>query len=164
MRFVLAFSLLLPAGAFAAPRTAPPTAPAAAPASAPVAPTIDPAFEADIRQLLAVTGSAALAKQMMTQMLPQLKQLAPSLPASFWTDFEASVDTNELIDLMVPVYARHLTDDDVKALVAFYQTPTGQKYISVSPAIAQDSMMVGRQWGESLAMRVLTKAQAAPAP
>jgi uncharacterized protein len=64
------------------------------------------------------------------------------------------------VDLIVPVYDRNLTHDDIKELIRFYETPTGRKFVSVLPKITQESMAVGEKWGRDLAMRVMTKLQA----
>ena len=72
------------------------------------------------------------------------------------------VHTDELIDLIVPVYDRNLTHDDVKELIRFYQSPTGRKFVSVLPKITQESMVVGEKWGRELAMKVMAKLQSLP--
>jgi hypothetical protein len=41
---------------------------------------------------------------------------------------------------MVPVYQKHLTKGDVDALVAFYSSPTGKKFLIEMPAITSESM------------------------
>ena len=84
----------------------------------------------------------------------------PQVPEKFWSDFMKEVHTDELIDLIVLVYDRNLTEGDVKELIRFYETPTGKKFVSVLPEITQESMSVGEKWGRDLAMRVMTKLQA----
>jgi len=47
---------------------------------------------------------------------------------------------NELINnVYYPVLAQHFTVSEVEELIAFYETPVGQKYISVSPTVMQES-------------------------
>jgi hypothetical protein len=49
---------------------------------------------------------------------------------------------NDLIQDLVPVYQRHLTRSDVRALIAFYSSAPGQKILREQPAMIQESMKV----------------------
>ena len=123
----------------------------------------------DIRKLLDITGSGKLGTQVMTQMIGNMKKAMPQVPETFWANFMKEVHTDELIDLIVPVYDRNLTQSDVTELIRFYESPTGKKFVSVLPKITQESMGVGEQWGRELAMRVMVKlqqsqSQSQPAP
>jgi hypothetical protein len=114
----------------------------------------------DIRKLLKITGSGELGTQVMNQMVGSMKKAMPQVPEKFWGDFMKEVRTEELVDLIVPIYDRNLGHDDVKELIKFYETPTGKKFVSVLPKITQESMVVGEKWGRDLAERVIKKLQA----
>jgi uncharacterized protein len=114
----------------------------------------------DIRKLLVMTGSAQLGAQVMAQLMQSMKKAMPNVPERFWADFQKEVRTDELIDLIVPVYDRHLSHDDVKALIRFYETPSGKKFVSVLPQITQESMSAGETWGRGLAERVIARLKA----
>ena len=49
---------------------------------------------------------------------------------------------DDLIHDLVPVYQRHLTRSDVRALIAFYSSPPGQKILREQPAMIKESMQV----------------------
>jgi hypothetical protein len=117
------------------------------------------AKQKDIRRLLKMTGSGELGAQVMVQMLSNMKKSMPKVPDKFWTDFMKEVRTEELVDLIVPIYDRNLTGEDVKELIKFYESPTGKKFVAVLPKITQESMGVGEKWGRDLAERVLKKLQ-----
>ena len=108
----------------------------------------------DIRKLMELTGAAKVGQQIAAQMIPMFKQGNPQVPQKFWDDVMKEFDTKSMIDLIVPIYDKHLTHDDVKGLIAFYQSPLGRKMTSVMPQIAQESMQVGQQWGMQIAQRV----------
>jgi uncharacterized protein len=114
----------------------------------------------DIRRLLDVTGSAALGQQIIAQMMETFKQSSPDVPESFWDEVTKEFDSATMIDLIVPVYEKHLTHEDIKGLIAFYESPLGRKVTSVLPVIAQESMQVGQQWGMDVAQRVQQKLEA----
>ena len=117
----------------------------------------DPEKTAAIRKLLVLTGSGRLGLQVMTQMINSLKTSMPKVPENFWQDFMKEVNPDELIDMVVPIYDRHLSMAEVKDIIRFYETPSGQKLIATMPQITQESMDVGRTWGRELGERVARK-------
>ena len=114
--------------------------------------------EQDIRKLLVLTGSDKLAEQIMDQMMTTLS--AGEVNEKFWDGFRAEIDTEELIRMTIPIYDKHLTHEEIRGLIAFYQTPLGAKLIEKMPAIAQDSMTVGMKWGGELAQKAMAKMEA----
>jgi hypothetical protein len=112
------------------------------------------AKQQDIPKLMELTGAAKVGQQIAAQMIPMFKQGNPQVPQKFWDDVMKEFDAKSMIDLVVPIYDKHLTHDDVKGLIAFYQSPLGRKMTSVMPQIAQESMQVGQQWGMQIAQRV----------
>ena len=114
-------------------------------------------FSNDIYRLLELTGSAKLGIQVMGQMVTSYKQAMPNVPDEFWTEFMSEVDEKSLINLIIPIYKKHYTPADVKAIIAFYETPIGKKTISVLPKITSDSMTAGRSWGLKIGKKVQNK-------
>ncbi|HEY6972443.1 MAG TPA: DUF2059 domain-containing protein [Candidatus Angelobacter sp.] len=47
---------------------------------------------------------------------------------------------DEMLDVMVPVYQRHLSKSDLQAIVAFYSSAVGQKLLHEQPQMVQESM------------------------
>jgi hypothetical protein len=119
----------------------------------------EPAKPESIKQLMRLTGSGELGIQVMNQMLPALKNMVPEAPESFWTDIMDEVNVDEIEAMVIPIYQKYLSEEDIAAINVFYATPAGKKIISVQPSIMQESMMVGQQWGQDLAQRVLQKYQ-----
>jgi len=148
---------------FALPCAAPVSAQQTVPLPAPVyttAPAPVPAEKAaTIRRLLALMGTVKLSQQMMTQMFSSMQTSMPQVPAEFWTKVHASMNANELIDLLIPIYSRHYTQQELNGLIAFYQTPLGQKVVSELPQISQESMAVGQQWGQQKAQEIVKEMQ-----
>ena len=166
---VVLFLLIAPiAGAQSGAKDAPQSPPKqtqygiapATPATGPVAIQIDPVKEADIRRLMDVVGTRNLMAETMDNMEKNLRPtLTASLPAG---DYRAKlIDLflekfamrshdliPKLIDMAVITYDKYLTDDDVKGLIAFYQTPIGQKMNSVLPKIVIEMQTQGQKLGE----------------
>jgi hypothetical protein len=121
---------------------------------------ISPAKEADIRKLLELSGGKNLAGQMMDSMSQNIKPLVTnSLPPGdyrerlvdlFFEKFRAKANTQNLVEMAVPLYDKYLTADEIKGLIQFYGTPLGQKAVSVLPKLTAEMQQQGRAWGEQL--------------
>ena len=132
-------------------------------------PKIDPAKEADIRKLLDLTGAAALAQQVMTGMENNIKPLMTNaLPPGdyrdqlielFWEKFQSKMGTDSLLNLAIIRYDQNFSDDEIKQLIAFYQTPLGEKVVTVLPKLTlelqQDGTKMGQQLGRESMLEVL---------
>ena len=110
------------------------------------------ASAASVRELLAATHVTAMMQQAMQQMGQQLdvmvKQRLPCLsPSAVSSALTAPQATQQLIDLVMPIYQHNFTEQDVHGLLAFYRTPLGQKLLKVQPVIIRESMLAGEQWG-----------------
>ena len=66
----------------------------------------------------------------------------------------SKVDTVELLQMIVPIYKKHVTHEEVKQLIVFYETPLGSRLISIQPALALESMIAGEEWGRRLGEQV----------
>jgi hypothetical protein len=84
---------------------------------------------------------------MMAQTLSAMKSSVPGVPDSFWADFQKKLSAKDLQERLISIYDRYFTKDDLKAALAFYQTPSGQKMLSEMPALVRDSMAAGQEWG-----------------
>ncbi|EQD35936.1 conserved hypothetical protein, secreted [mine drainage metagenome] len=107
---------------------------------------------ASVRQLLAAAHVDDLMQQVAQQMGQQIDVmvkhgmpcLAPGAVSSVLTSPQA---VQKMIDLIVPIYRRNFTEQDVKGLLAFYRTPLGQKMLRMQPVIMRESMQAGEQFG-----------------
>ena len=139
----------------AEPQAAPEPSPAAAPSA-----TASDARAADVRRLHEASGSAKLAGQVMGPMFAQLGKLMPDVPASVWREIEGEMSPDDLVEQLVPIYVRHLSADEVKQLIAFYESPVGRALVAKLPAITQESFQAGTLWGQAAARRVIERLRA----
>ncbi len=124
---------------------------------------LTPKKEADIRRLLDLTGSLKMADQMAQSMtgimISALSQKRPDVPAEalkIMRDEINSAFSESLngksgpVDQIVALYGKYFTDSEINQLAAFYQTKLGQKMLSTMPELANESMLIGLNWGRSL--------------
>jgi hypothetical protein len=121
---------------------------------------LDPVKEADIRQLLQVTNAAGIAAQSMDQMEKIIRPtISRSLPPGdyrdklvdlFFEKFRSKRSPDQLVDLIVPIYDKYYSDDEIKGLIQLYQTPLGKKMLAVLPNVMAESQAAGAAWGQDL--------------
>lgn len=114
----------------------------------------DSSKTASIKTLLEVTGSGKLGVQVVQNMLASYKQSLPNVPQDFWDNLIKELKPEVLIEMIIPIYDKYYTADEIKKLIEFYQTPLGKKLISVMPQIMQESMQTGQAWGEEVGKKV----------
>ena len=122
---------------------------------------MDPAKEADIRQLMEVTGVNGLGEQLMNAGIaqfranvtesqpdnPRAKQFADAFAARFQKHF----DPHSVTETVIPIYHKYLSHEDLKALLEYYKSPFGQRMLKLLPEVARDSQLAGYTLGQKAA-------------
>ena len=106
-----------------------------------------------LTKMFEVSGSEETYKATITQMFGMLKQEYAQVEAKVWNEFEQEfleTSLDDLVEMLIPVYSKHMTQKDLEAIVAFYQTPAGIKFAQKTPLIMQESMQVGQEWGRKI--------------
>jgi hypothetical protein len=138
-----------------------PSEPATAATSAPA----DPAKAADIRKLMALVNTEEMAGGLMKAMTQEIRPIViNSLPPGdyreklvdlFLEKFRSDADMKHLLELLAPIYDKYLSDDEIKGLIVFYQTPLGKKTLEVMPKVMAESQEEGRKWGEGMGRQAM---------
>ncbi len=120
-------------------------------------PEMAPELRADIERLMTVTKaydpalveqlSGALAQQiagmmgdkMESEALARCMEITNKAMGEMMADGGFQEELNAL-------YARHFSHDDIRQLLAFYETPLGKKTIEVMPQLMMESMQVTMGW------------------
>ena len=109
----------------------------------------------NIKILLELTGAGKMGVQAADNMLTSFKTSYKEVPEQFWIDFKKELNPATLVNLMIPIYDKYYTEDDIKQLTDFYQTPIGKKVIFNTPFIMQESMQAGQSWGQKIGEKVI---------
>lgn len=105
----------------------------------------DDAFKTDVLKLIQMNGSDAQMKMAKAQIL---KMIAPEKQAAFIVEFDATLPS--LYDKIAKVYMETYSKEDVKAMLAFYDTPIGKKMQLKSGEIMEKSQTAAQEWGQGL--------------
>ena len=109
----------------------------------------------DVQKLFDVMASREQMAQMMQQVFAQartlnrdeIKKRHPDITA----DQLASMDRQSeellknfpldaMLSDMIPIYQHHFAKSDIDALIAFYSSPAGQKFLHEMPAVTSETM------------------------
>ena len=81
----------------------------------------------------------------------------PEIQDEEWAKIKEDVFDAEIQKLekqLIPVYKKNFTHEDVKAIIAFYESEAGKNLAAKTPAITQESMIIGQQWGINLGIAI----------
>ena len=95
-----------------------------------------------IRELLEITGSGDIGVQVMESMVVQMRQSTPNVPSEWWDKFMTKLDPKELTELVVPIYEKHFTEEEITAMLEFYKSSVGQSIISKTSVVTQESSVM----------------------
>ncbi|HVO61772.1 MAG TPA: DUF2059 domain-containing protein [Terriglobales bacterium] len=83
---------------------------------------------------------SALVRDSIKQRYPQITEDEMMHLSDFMVDTMKDFPVDGMLDDMIPVYQKHLTQPDVEAMIAFYSSPTGQKLMQEMPAMTSEGM------------------------
>lgn len=121
---------------------------------------ITPAKENDIKTLLVLMVNSSIAEEMANSAvsiaIAQEKKRYPNLPKNVeYALSQAIYDVvmeyaPELDALMIPLYDKYYTHQEIKDLIVFFKTPTGKKYASVLAPMVQEIVPIAQTWGNKI--------------
>ena len=62
-----------------------------------------------------------------------------------------------LMKELVPVYDKHFSYQEIREMIAFYETPLGKKSTEVMPRVMVDSMQIEQRWAARVMPEVREK-------
>jgi len=116
-------------------------------------------FEKDIEKLLSVNGSSAAYDLAFDQMVAQFKMMKTEAPDEVWKQVRTEVFDKEVAELtkqLIPIYKKHFTHEDIKGMIAFYESPLGKKMTDTTGKITTETMQMAQTWGIQLGGKINT--------
>jgi uncharacterized protein len=122
------------------------------------APPAEKPSREDVLQFLNALHVKRAMDQMMVGMKKQMKagveegfrhripdatpdQLAKA--SSLFDDVFSEINTDEMIEAIIPIYQEHISKADLQQVLAFYESPVGQRLLAEQPVMMQESMQKG---------------------
>ncbi len=153
----------------AAPAPAAPAAPAL-PAAVPALPQpeVPPEKLAAARQVVVSSGMA----RSFEPMVPQLEEQIPLVVTRTRPDLskdltavlaqlqpEFNQKSNEMLDIAARIYARSMSEDDLKATAAFFDSPAGKQYVAAQPKMLDELVVSMQAWTQEVSGFMMKRVQ-----
>ena len=62
---------------------------------------------------------------------------------------------SDIVDASAHYYASHFTEQELRDLLAFYQSPLGQKALAEEPKVLDQSMVFAGPWADNLSEEIM---------
>jgi uncharacterized protein len=117
-----------------------------------------PDAEAAARELVNTIKLADQYKVLLPTIFQHLKPAIVQNRPDVERDFDALMPVlrdrigariDELVNAVVLIYASNFTAAELHDLTAFYDSPTGQKFLQKTPIVTQQTMLAGQKFGQS---------------
>ena len=119
-------------------------------------------------ELLEISDSYKIALQLMGQSmeavkngfndsLPNNKKIPDEVWANLVNEAKYEMDQESFYDILIPIYSKYLTSNDIKGIIAFYRSDAGKKLTRVMPNIARDSGQAGQEWAKKSMHKIIPR-------
>lgn len=125
----------------------------------------DAAKEADIRNLIELTGTRDIIQASASQAIEAYREkLLAALPENsrseefadeFMKDYQARFNADQLTDNLVALYDKHFSAEEIKGLLQFYGSPLGQRAAKEMPVIVREAQRASQALNQSVTRDVL---------
>lgn len=112
------------------------------------------AKERKVRELLALTSGPDMGDRLIAMLVERFKRV-PKLPAGYIAKFKELARPEELLDLVTEVHAKYVDEADLDAIIQFFRTEAGKRWIAAQPKIMRETQTIQAQWGQALNKKVL---------
>ncbi|WP_291101141.1 MULTISPECIES: DUF2059 domain-containing protein [unclassified Flavobacterium] len=102
-------------------------------------------FKADVLKLISISGADTQIKVIKPQILNMIPE---DKKENFSKEFDASIPS--LHDKMAKIYMEIYSPEDIKGMLAFYESPVGKKMNEKAGELGQKSLQAGQEWGQEL--------------
>jgi hypothetical protein len=138
----------------------------ASPAAFAQGPQPSAAALATAKELVGIPGATALfsplvagvveqSKLLFLQQNPMLQKDLNEIAAQMRTELQPRFV--EITNEVAHEYASHFTEQELKDILAFYQSPAGKKMLLEQPKVVNNSMQFAQDWANKLSTEVTAK-------
>ncbi|CAO4154554.1 DUF2059 domain-containing protein [Methylorubrum aminovorans] len=173
---LLSQALLVPAALAQQPAAKPPAAspkPTAKPGAAPPpAPAPEPEVSAShltlAREVMLSSGIARSFDSIIPTMADQIRKNAVTRPdlakdldeVLKSLDPEMELQKQRLINIAARIYAKRLTEAELKDIVAFFRSPAGKRYVETQPQVLDDMVGAMQDWTQEVSEYIMVRTRA----
>jgi hypothetical protein len=123
---------------------------------------VSPKEAKEIRELLDLLpetpGGPQQTSQVIDKIIEAYRKAMPDVPNRVWQEITPQLKKDfgpdKMAEFLTPVYASRFTQDEIRQLVAFFQSPVGRKWFQKFGELQQGSYNAGNALGFLLGERI----------
>ena len=109
-------------------------------------------FKVIVPQFMDQIGSS------LTQTRPELRNDLNAVLTELKPEFDKQVD--EMIDIAAQIYVKQMSEQDLKAAVAFFESPAGRQYVETQPAFLTEVVTAMQGWQGKVSTDLMARVRA----
>jgi hypothetical protein len=103
----------------------------------------------NILKLLELNGTTAFGEKVFGEIVATLKKNYTSIPDAFWKEITKDISPLNMAIKAIPAYDKRFTNEEIKELVKFFESPTGKKYLASNNDVGTDVKKLWQEWSET---------------
>ena len=120
-------------------------------------PEISDDFKKDIRKLLDLNKDLNNRYASIFNLFANYKLRVPGVPLGFWQQCDQLLSKDDLADYIIPEYAKQYTHQDVKDLIAFFESRVGKKFVRATKQISIHANIAAGGYGRAFFEKIYKK-------
>ena len=100
-------------------------------------------YKETMKKIMKLSGASTTTDDFSRKLSSMMKFNAPEKDEAYWNEFTKKWKEkieNKVLEMYMPIYEKHLTLEDLKAVVAFYESPVGKRYAETSLIAMNEAM------------------------
>lgn len=99
-------------------------------------------YKETLKKIMDFSGTSTTTDDFFQRLSSIMKLNAPKKDEAYWNEFSKNWKEkveNKVFEMYMPVYEKHLTLEELKAVAAFYESPVGKKYKEASLIVMRET-------------------------
>lgn len=99
-------------------------------------------YKETLKKIMNFSGTSTTTDDFLQRLSSIMKLNAPKKNEAYWNEFSKNWKEkveNKVFEMYMPVYEKHLTLEELKAVAAFYESPVGKKYKEASLMVMRET-------------------------
>lgn len=108
-----------------------------------------------IDNLLDVSGNKDGRFQMIDEMIKYTSNIKQEVPEEYWGYMAEKLKSEITFDDIVIIYDKFFTLDEIRQLIAFYESEVGKKFVAVTPQLNRAILQANKSWAQLIQGRMI---------
>jgi len=108
-------------------------------------------------KMIKLSGGEHSFNIVLEEIVSNAKEFRTDISEETWKEIEIELkqlDKKELYDILIPIYERYFTIEEITEINLFLDTAAGKKFASTLPVLTTESMQAGKIWGITIAKKI----------